>query len=340
MLAEAGGPGRPQPLPLVSVVIPTMNEAAYLGTALESLNAQTYPQDRIEILVVDGGSKDGTVAFAEARARTDPRIRVMGGPGVNCPAALNIGINEARGSVVWYIGGHGHADPRFLEIGMGHLVREPEIGCVGGEIIPAGEGRTARANMIARFSVFGVGRGVYTTSPTLHDIETVQWGAYSKEALEQAGLFDPDLQFGEDEELNFRIRRLGRRILYDPAMKITYFARPTFRGLFRQYRNYGRARVRVLRKHPSFFRLKHIIPSALVVGLVIAVIAPLIVPGIWPLSLLVVGGYAAFVIGASVFLAARERFAYPHYVAVSLLALHFGYGLGMLRGLVDLVRRR
>lgn len=340
MLAEAGGPGRPSILPLVSVVIPTMNEAAYLGTALASLSAQTYPQDRIEILVVDGGSKDGTVAFAEERALADPRIRVMGGPGVNCPAALNIGISQARGSVVWYIGGHGEADPKFLEIGVSHLMREPAIGCVGGEIVPAGEGRTARANMIARFSVFGVGRGVYTTSPTLHDIETVQWGAYAKEALELAGLFDPDLQFGEDEELNFRIRRLGRRIVYDPAMKITYFARPTVRGLFRQYRNYGRARVRVLRKHPSFFRLKHVIPSALVVGLALALVAPLVVPSIWPLSLLVVGGYAAFIVGASLLLAAREHFGYPHYIAVSLLALHFGYGLGMLSGLVDLVRRR
>lgn len=340
MLAEAVAPGRSHLPPLVSVVIPTMNEASYLGAALDSLRAQTYPQDRLEILVVDGGSSDGTLDFAEAAARSDPRIRVMGGPGVNCPAALNIGISQARGTIVWYIGGHGQADPRFLEIGVEHLTTEQGLGCVGGQILPAGEGPIARANMIARFSVFGVGRGVYTTSPTRHDIETVQWGAYWKEALERAGLFDPDLQFGEDEELNFRIRRSGFRILYDPAMQITYFARPTLRGLFRQYRNYGRARVRVLRKHPSFFRLKHVVPSALVVALVAAAIVLPVAPSAWPLSLLVVGGYAAFIAGASLLLAARERFARPHFIAASLLALHFGYGLGMLSGILDLVRRR
>lgn len=340
MLAVAVDPGRPPQSPLVSVVIPTMNEAAYLGAAFDSLRAQTYPQDRLEILVVDGGSSDGTVDFAVAAAKADTRVRVMGGPGVNCPAALNIGISAARGTIVWYIGGHGQADPRFLEIGVAHLISDPTIGCVGGEIVPAGEGRTARANMIARFSIFGVGRGVYTASPVLQDSDTVQWGAYRKDALQRAGLFDADLQFGEDEELNFRIRRLGLRILYDPAMKITYFARPTLQGLFRQYRNYGRARARVLRKHPSFFSLKHIVPAALVLALVAAAIAPFVVPAAWPLSLLVIGGYAAFIAFGSLLLAVRERFSRPHAIALSLLALHVGYGLGMLRGVVDLAGRR
>lgn len=340
MQAESVADGRSRPVPLVSVVIPTLNAAKSLGAAFASLRAQTYPRDRIEILVVDGGSSDGTVALAEKAARSDPRIRVMGGPGVNTPTALNIGITAAAGSIVWYMGGHGEADPRFLELGVANLTAEPDLGCVGGVIVPAGEGLTARANMIARFSVFGVGRGVYTTSPTRHDIETVQWGVYWRGALERAGLFDPALQFGEDEELNYRIRRAGFRILYDPSMRITYCARPTFRSLFRQYRNYGRARFRVLRKHPSFFRLKHIVPPSLVCALATATIGPLIVPAIWPLSLLVVGGYAVFVAAASILLAVRERFPAPHYVVVSLLALHFGYGLGMLAGIVDLVRRR
>ena len=340
MLAQSAALGRSQSLPVVSIVIPTMNEAAYLPGALDSIRAQTYPQELLEVLVVDGGSSDGTVGLAESLARSDPRIRVLGGPGVNCPAALNIGISHARGSIVWYIGGHGQADPNWLEIGVDHLISDPGLGCVGGLIVAAGEGRTARANMIARFSVFGVGRGVYTAARAQQEIDTVQWGAYEKRALEQAGMFDPELQFGEDEELNYRVRRSGFRILYDPLMQITYFARPTFRGLFRQYRNYGRARMRVLRKHPSFFRLKHVVPPALVVALAIAAVLPLFVPSSWPFSLIVVGGYALLIVAASLILAFRARFPFPHYVAVSLMALHFGYGLGMLRGVADLLLRR
>lgn len=327
-------------LPMVSVVIPTMNAAAHLETAIESIRRQTYPPDKLEILVVDGGSADATLEIARRLSADDDRITIDGGAGVNCPAALNIGIEKARGELVWYLGGHGEADARFLELGTVHFRQDPEVGCVGGEIIPVGEGAVARANMIARFSVFGVGRGVYTTAPTKHDIETVQWGAYRRDALKQVGLFDPDLQFGEDEELNFRIRRAGFRILYDPSLKIRYFARPTFRALFRQYRNYGKARVRVLRKHPSFFRLKHVVPSAMVVGLAASLIAPIVVPGLWFLPILAVGGYLTFLVAASVILAVRERFPYPHYILISFLALHLGYGVGMLRGAFEALRGR
>jgi hypothetical protein len=98
--------------------------------------------------------------------------------------------------------------------------------------------------------------------------------------------------------------------------------------------------VRVIRKHPSFFRLKHIVPSALIVALGVAALLPLFLPALWVLSLLVIGGYTLLIAVASVVLAYRERFPYPHYIATSLLALHFGYGLGMIRGLVDLVRGR
>jgi succinoglycan biosynthesis protein ExoA len=328
-----------EPRPIVSVVIPTMNEVSFVGTALDSLRAQTYPVDRLEILAVDGGSTDGTVEFLDQRARADPRIRVLGGPGVNCPAALNIGITEARGSIVWYLGGHGQADPRYLDIAVGRLIADSTLGCVGGLIVPTGEGHTARSNMIARFSVFGVGRGVLTTDASVHELDTVQWGAYRKDALKRAGLFDADLQFGEDEELNFRVRRAGFRILYDPALRITYFARPTFKGLFRQYRNYGRARVRVVRKHPSFFRPKHALPAALMIALILAAILPLIFVAAWPLSLLIACSYGAFIVGGSLFLAYRERFPYPHFLVVSLMCLHLGYGLGTILGVGDLARK-
>ena len=326
--------------PLVTVVIPTRNEASFVATVLESLRAQTYPADRIEIIAVDGGSTDGTVDLLDREAHKDPRIRVLGGPGVNCPTALNIGITSARGSIVWYLGAHCSADPRFLEIAVARLTADPTLGCVGGVIIPAGGGRAALSNRIARFSVFGVGRGYLTTRPTAHTIDTLQHGAYPKVALERAGLFDPNLQWGEDEELDFRVRRAGYRILYDPALRITYFSRPTFWSLFRQYRNYGRARVRVVRKFPSFLRPKHVVPGALVLALAAAAILPLISRSALPLSLLIVGSYAAGIAGASLWLAFRKRFPYPHYVALSLMCLHFGYGLGTLLGVLDFARRR
>jgi glycosyltransferase involved in cell wall biosynthesis len=332
--------GRSGPLPLVSVIIPTLNAVRTLDAALESLRAQTFPADRLEIVVVDGGSQDGTVELAKHAARADARIHVMVEPGLNTPAALNAGIGVSRGAIVWYIGGHGRADPRWVETAVADLEAEQNLGCVGGQIIPIGETLIARANNIARFSVFGVGRGIYSTSPTRRDVETVQWGAYPRDVLEQAGLFDPTLQFGEDEELNYRILGLRRRVLYDPVLRISYVARGTLRALFRQYRNYGRARFRVVRKHPSFLRPKHLAPPATVLGLLVALIGLILVPAWWPLFGAVIGAYAGFIIVASLVLARREAFPSPLHIGGALVALHAGYGLGMLMGVGDWVLRR
>src|SRR3954471_19785849 len=93
--------------PLVSIVMPVRNKAAYLEDSFRAIDAQTYPADRIEILVVDGGSTDATVEMVRRRSASDPRTRLLGGPGVNTPQAMNVGIEASRGAYVGKVDGHG-----------------------------------------------------------------------------------------------------------------------------------------------------------------------------------------------------------------------------------------
>ena len=327
-------------MPVVSVVMAVKDEATYIRAALEHLQAQTYPRDRIEILIVDGGSSDGTVELANAFARNDARIRLIGGPGVNCPAALNLGIAKSSGEFVAKIDGHGYVNRTFLDLALRRLIADPSIGCVGGRIEPTGNGTVPRANMIARFSILGVGHGVYTASDRLQDVDTVQCGVYRRAALNAAGGFDDNLQFGEDEELNYRVRMAGYRIVFDPALRFRYWIRPTIRSLWRQYRNYGRARVRVIRKHPAFLSAKHLAPPALVVGLTGAAVLALATRRMGPLSTTIIGGYAGFLMLGSLALGIRHRFPRADLIMASLASVHIGYGVGTLEGAVDWVRRR
>ena len=319
--------------PLVSLVLPIRNEARYIESGLGAIDAQTYPRDRIEIIVVDGGSTDGTLEVITRRMSTDSRIRLLGGPGVNTPAAMRIGAEAASGDIIVKVDGHGSLNDRFVEVAVGALSADPRLGCVGGLIRPLATTNVERAIAIARFSRIGVGRGVYTLSRRAQETDTVQCGAYRRQALDDAGGFDPDMAYGEDEELNHRVRRAGWRILLHPAMQFSYHVRPTLDALFRQYFRYGRARVAVVRKHPSFFKLKHAVPAALVLGLGTSVV---LVPfrG-WLVGLALWGGYIAFVLFGAIILAVQHRFARPELVAASLVALHAGYGLGTLRGLFD-----
>lgn len=322
------------PEPLVSIVMPVRNEAAHLARALDAIDAQTYPRHRIELLVVDGGSTDGTQAVVERRAEGDARIRLLGGPGVNTPAAMQLGIEAARGDIVAKVDGHGWVNERFVELAVGGLTSGDRIGCVGGIIEPVAQTDVERAIAIARFSRLGVGGGVYTLAERPQDTDTVQCGVYRRDALLDVGGFDPELPFGEDEEANFRVRRAGWRIRLEPSMRFRYRVRPSIGALFRQYFRYGRARVAVVRRHPSFGRVKHAVPAILVLVLAgSAVLAA--ATGAWGVMGAVWIGYGLAVLLGAWYLAARARFPRLDLVAVAIAALHLGYGLGSWRGLLD-----
>lgn len=316
--------------PRVSVVMPVRNERPYLPAALRALQEQTLPAHQFEVLVVDGGSSDGTTDLVTAAGADDDRIRLMGGPGVNCPAGLNLGIAAANGAYIAKVDGHGYVNHEFLATAVAYLDANPTVGCVGGLIVPIATTPTEHANSIARFSRLGVGGGVYTADAVVQEAETVQCGVYRREALLQAGGFDEDLQFGEDEEANYRVRQAGWSIVLHPAMRYSYYIRPTLSSLFRQYRSYGEARVKVVRKHPAFLRVRHAAPAVVVVALGVSAVGALIDRRAAPVFAGVWGGYGGVIGVGAVVLSLRNQFGQPWRVGASLLALHMGYGLGSL----------
>ena len=327
-------------LPIVSIVMPVMNEASFLEAGLRAIQEQTYPGGKLEIFIVDGGSTDGTVGCAEASSRKDKRIVVISRGRLNCPQAMNAGIEQAHGKYVAKIDGHGYVNRRFIETAVASMEADHSIQCVGGRIIPLAQTPAEKANSIARFSPFGVGTGIYTLEPKIQFVDTVQCGVYLRDALVHVGAFDPDLQFGEDEEVNYRIIAQGGKILYHPEMEFHYCMRPSIKALFRQYHGYGMARVKVLRKFPSFFRVKHIVPSAVVLSIIASPFL-LVLPAKWGMLAYVAPGfYLCFVVSSAICLAVRTRFPSCRRIGASLMALHFGYGSGFLRGVWDFVIRR
>ena len=165
-------------------------------------------------------------------------------------------------------------------------------------------------------------------------MRTVQCGAYWRDALVEAGLFDPTMAYGEDEELNWRLVQSGASIVLCPALRQPYRPRGSLGGVLRQYWNYGQGRARVLWKHPGFVRLRHLAPSALVLGFATLTAMALVVPrAVGPLGLLTI--LYGMVLGAAVVPtigrgSAREIALVPAAIA----CMHAGYGAGMVvRGL-------
>jgi glycosyltransferase involved in cell wall biosynthesis len=320
--------------PTISVVIPMKNEEKHITRCLESVVDQDYPKELIEVMVVDGGSDDNSLGIVKRFVERHPNVKLMGGAGVNCPAAMNIGIRSARGKLVSKIDAHGYVASDFLRMGEKYLYSEKDIKCVGGPISPVAQTIIAGANALARSSRFGVGKGIYSIGGEANFVDTVQCGMYEKNIFTQVGLFDEELQFGEDEEINWRIREKGYKIFSTPEIRFFYYPRDSFRKLFKQYYNYGLARVRVIQKHPNFLRIKHVIPTMFVLALLLSgILGAFSELFLWVL-MAITAAYLTMSLFSSVLISAKEGFKYLGLLPVSFAALHFGYGMGFGYGLI------
>ncbi len=328
---KAPPPVRPRPLaPAVSVVVPARDEERTLGACLASILAQDAP-GRLEVIVVENGSRDGTRAVADAFARDDRRVRVIGSEARNQAEAMNDGIMAARGDVVARVDAHSRIAPDYLRRVVSALQRHRGAAGVGGPFLPAGETAIERAVGAARSSPFGVGGGYGTDRDAGdHPVRSVQCGAYWRDALLDVGLFDPAMLFGEDEELNWRLTCRGTPVVLCPDLRQPYRPRGRFRALLRQYWNYGHGRARVLRKHPDFLRPRHLAPSLLVVGVAVLGVAALVssaaATALWALAAL----YGVVLIAAGAYALGRVSPREAALVPLAVACMHAGYGAGML----------
>ncbi|HEY9427146.1 MAG TPA: glycosyltransferase family 2 protein [Gemmatimonadaceae bacterium] len=329
--------------PLVSVVIPCRNERRYIGPCLDALLAMDYPHDRLEILVVDGMSDDGTrEVLADYRAR-HPIIRVLDNPGRVTPNALNIGVAGSRGEIIMPIGAHNASPPHYITR-LVHCLEESGADNVGGILTtePGGPGAVARAIAIAMAHPFGVGNAHFrigTREPRW--VDTVPFGCYRREVFDRIGLFDEDLIRNQDDELNIRLIRAGGRILLVPDVVSSYHARDSLAKLWRMYYQYGYFKPLVARKVGGVFTWRQLVPPAFVLALIISSVAAIVWPGSAPLLAIIVGAYLAGVVAIALPVALRHGLGVALALSAAIPVLHVSYGTGFLKGVMDfLILRR
>ena len=110
-----------------SIVVPFRNAERFLEGCIRSLLAQSYPDDRYEILLVDNASTDRSVELA----RRHPAVRLLHQPQLGAYAARNLGLDHAQGEIIAFIDSDCEADPGWLAA-LERALRDPEIGVVLG----------------------------------------------------------------------------------------------------------------------------------------------------------------------------------------------------------------
>lgn len=318
--------------PLISVIIPSYQEAGYIDRCLESLTRCSWPQERLEILVVDGGSTDGTQDLVREWERRHPSVRLLPNPDRFVPQALNRGICASRGDVVIFMGAHAEAPPDWLELVWEDLRKHPEVAGVGGAWEIVGTSPVGKALALAQSLPIGVGGNSYRNGRRPGYADTIVYGAYRREVFERYGLIDEEMVRDQDDEFNIRLLAAGVRLWFDPRIQLQYFGRGTYRHLWTQYYQYGFWKVRVWQKVGRLGSWRQLAPMAFVgAGLVALACLPLggtltlLGVSFWTL-------YAAVVALGTLPAAAAGGCSWPA-VAAAVVILHAAYGIGFWEGL-------
>jgi succinoglycan biosynthesis protein ExoA len=318
------------------VVVPAFDEASHVGACLDHVLAQDHPCERVRVWVVDAGSTDDTAALVRAREMQEARLNlVCGERRLNAAQACNLGIAQGRAELVARVDAHTYPAPDYLARAAEILVAAgPEVACVGGQPEQVGETRFGRGVARARRSRFGVGGSIYADRRQQAFVDTVQGGVYRRSALVAVGGFNEGMLCSEDEELNWRLRLSGFRILLDTRLRFRYTTRSSWRAACRQYRSYGRGRARVLAEHPEFLRPRHLTPSLLVSGTTGLAIASVRSRRARHALAGLLSAYGASALAAGIRAASDEMSLAPT-IAAGFTALHVGYGIGLLEGAVE-----
>lgn len=331
-------------LPAVSYVMPVLNEAAYVESAVASILAQDYP-GQTEIVLALGPSTDGTTAIVARMQRDDPRIQTVDNPRTDIPIGLNAAIRACRYPVIVRVDAHTELPSGYTRRAVTTLL-ETGAANVGGIMYAVGRPGLQAAVARAYNSPLGLGGGAYhAADEPPGPAESAYLGVMRAEVLREIGGFDETLRRGEDWELNHRFREAGHLVWLDPSLRVSYWPRSTWKALARQFFATGIWRGELVRRlhrrnSPRFFAPPALVLATGATVLLVPVAAAGAVPA-WLAAAAAAGPAAYLALLASV--AARDsgpladRLRYCGVLGVMHLAWGSGFLVGTVRGAGDAV---
>lgn len=222
--------------PFVSVVVPTFNREKLLKNLLDSLHNQSYPVDKLEIIIVDDGSKDGTRQMAEEYQKGSNRnLKYFFQQNKGPAAARNTGIRNSRGSFIVFIDDDCVASSNWLEEMIGGF-DDFNVAGVGGRIKTI-----ATKSIISEYcSYIGVMEKPIMQADTVKYLVGAN-SSFRKEHLNAAGWFNEAIPLGgEDLDISFRLEQAGYKLKFNPEAVIYHLHRQTLKELLATFFKYGK----------------------------------------------------------------------------------------------------
>jgi glycosyltransferase involved in cell wall biosynthesis len=246
--------------------MPVLNEARYLASAVDRILKQSVDQE-IEVILALGPSSDSTTQIAQQIATKDNRVKLVDNPSGKTPSGLNKAIAASQFEVIVRVDGHSYLPDNYINNAV-RILNQTNADVVGGVMAANGETNFEVAVAAAMRSAFGVGPARFHTGGKAGEVNTVYLGVFRKSALARVGGYDETFLRAQDWEMNYRIRKTGGKIWFDPELEVGYRPRSSIKKLARQYFDYGRWRREVARTYPDTKSLRYLAPPFTVTALI------------------------------------------------------------------------
>lgn len=323
--------------PLVSVIIPCRNEEKTIHSVLEALLKQSFPTEQMEVVIADGLSTDNTRFAIQAYCESHPqlKVRLIDNPKKIIPAGLNIAIKASKGDIIVRMDAHSLPEPDYVSSSVS-AIQSGIAENVGGvwDIQPRNQSWVARSIASAAANPLAVGDALYRYTDKAEYVDTVPYGAYKRSLFDEVGLFDETLLANEDYEINTRIRQAGGRIWLDPAIRCTYFARPTLKALAKQYWGYGFWKAQMLKRYPKTLRWRQALPPFFVLGILFLAGLGFFWHPAWVILAVVLGLYLLVQLIPAISIARKQNdLSLAIGIILATLTMHFSWGSALIVGL-------
>lgn len=319
----------------VAIIIPTLNEERFISRCLNSIIKQTYEFEKMDVMIIDGGSNDKTKDIVAEYQKSHQNIRFIENKKKIQSVAFNIGLKKSTAPYIIRLDAHAEYDSKYISLCIENLKQDEKRGNVGGRcnILPFNQSLWAQTNAILNHSRFGIGGAAFRVSNEAHDTDSVPFGAFPRKIIEKIGGMREDLPRGEDNEYNSRIRKAGYKIFFDPNIISSYFARPTLGASCKQMYANGNSIGYLYYIDREAIGIRHLVPLLFVVSGLFCIIISVL----WsPFCYVFCGGLALYLIADAMasIMGAKENVKCTLPLFILFFCVHVSYGIGTIAGLI------